>query len=130
MRIFSHYNYSLLKEKIRMAKRVFHSLAGLRITLHYVNVGCICGGASCVCLFSRMKRSGAVGRKEIKNVLGNTNEVSERRSRTNVLTSFEYFLQNRLHPLLGNLVVLLLGIAIALLIWKCISLLSGIEWLQ
>lgn len=89
------------------------------------------GVGSVVCFSAQRDRSGAVGRKEIKNELGCiTNEVSESRRRTNVFDHFESFLQNQLHPLLANLVVCLLGVAIALMIWKGISLLLGQTWLQ
>ena len=57
-------------------------------------------------------------------------QTSEPKAKKNVFNDFEYFLENRLHPLLANLVVLLLGVGIALLMWKVISLLLGQAWLQ
>ena len=67
-----------------MAKRVFQFLCRVsNITLYYVNAGSLVSEGNVVCFCQQRDRSGAVGRKEIKNELGNTNEMSERRSRTN-----------------------------------------------
>jgi hypothetical protein len=114
-----------LNGKIVQAKRVFPFLChASHITIHYVMQ--VAHSVGHVVSFSAQNdRSKGCGEKEIKNELGHEREVSGRQRRPNVLDAFESFLQNRLHPLLANLVVLLLGVGLALLCWRCISLLLG-----